>query len=102
MSVQPLILAAGNSERMGFPKPLLPLGSSTFVGTILQRAMRCVPHAPIVVLGRLADRIRPMLGFGVQTCLNPDPDRGQFSSLLLALEEVSADCRGCLVWPVDH
>jgi molybdenum cofactor cytidylyltransferase len=102
MSVQPVILAAGNSERMGFPKPLLPLGRSTFLETVLSRARRCVRLAPIVVLGRFADRIRPTLPPDVHFCLNPDPDRGQFSSLLVALDQIADECRGCLVWPVDQ
>ena len=57
LSVAGLILAAGESRRMGFPKALLPYREETFLDTLCGLfATRCSPV--IVVLGAGAAEIR--------------------------------------------
>jgi CTP:molybdopterin cytidylyltransferase MocA len=57
VSVAGLILAAGESRRMGSPKALLRYRGQTFLDTLISLfAARCSPV--IVVLGADADRIR--------------------------------------------
>jgi molybdenum cofactor cytidylyltransferase len=98
-----VILAAGDSRRMGYPKALLPLGSGTFLSHILA-TLRGLGLSDIrVTLGIHEARIRPMLSREpVRVVINPRPERGQFSSMSLALEDLPPDCRGCLIWPVDQ
>jgi len=88
---------------MGSPKALLPLGSGTFLTVILKKLGQLELGVPIVTLGRHADSIAPVIP---EECgrilINPDPDRGQLSSMKLALGHVSSACTGCLFWPVDH
>lgn len=103
MSYAGLILAAGESSRMGSPKALLEFRGETF----LDRLIRCLSDqcAPvIVVLGYEPEVIRA----GVRApgnavfVLNPDYQRGQFSSMQCGLRAVPADSQGVVFTPVDH
>jgi molybdenum cofactor cytidylyltransferase len=98
-----LILAAGESSRMGSAKALLEFRGETF----LDRLIRCFSaycSSVIVVLGHEPEIIRA----GVRSAgsavfvLNPDYSRGQFSSMQCGLRAVPADADGILFTPVDH
>ena len=102
-NITPVILAAGGSTRMGYPKALLPLGEDTFLTRILRTLSTFDLADTRVVLGDDAERIlRVIPPHSVRVLVNPDPSRGQFSSLRLALESLEGDIAGCLVWPVDQ
>lgn len=59
MSVTAIVLAAGESRRMGTPKMLLPWGSSTVLGSVADTLLQ-VPEVDqlVVVLGHRASEIR--------------------------------------------
>jgi len=100
--VVPVVLAAGDSTRIGHPKALLPLGAETFLTHILGKLRALALPDPIVVLGAHAEVIRKELALrDARAVINPNPEGGQLSSLKLAL-----DCMGgaeaCLIWPVDQ
>ncbi|HLH37641.1 MAG TPA: nucleotidyltransferase family protein [Bryobacteraceae bacterium] len=90
-----IILAAGASRRMGRPKALLEYRGETFVGRLV-RVLQKFCDPVIVVLGHHAAAIRDHVRAGV--VVNPDPDRGQLSSLQTALERIDSDF---LFIPVD-
>ena len=101
--IVPIILAAGDSARMGYPKALLPLGRETFLTHILSTLASLELAEAIVVLGSHEALIRPLLvNHRVRTYTNPDPARGQMSSLHLAAENLPAGYQGGLIWPVDQ
>ncbi|MBZ5498096.1 MAG: nucleotidyltransferase family protein [Acidobacteriia bacterium] len=101
--ITPVVLAAGDSSRMGYPKALLPLGDDTFLTRILKTLDALELPAARVVLGIHEFRIQPLLiSRKVRVLTNPNPERGQVSSLRLALEDLDPDCGGCLIWPVDQ
>src|SRR5207247_11221331 len=98
-----VVLAAGESLRMGFPKALLPLGSGTFLDQILNTLQESGLSEPMVVIGAHARHIQPALARRpVRVVTNPDYEKGQLSSVKRALENMGPDVRGCLLWPVDH
>ena len=102
-SISPIILAAGDSSRMGFPKALLPLRESNFILHICAKLERLRLPSPTIVLGRHATVIKPQLARTQAFIVtNPDPGRGQLSSLRLALEKLQPSADACLVWPVDQ
>lgn len=102
-SILPIILAAGDSVRMGYPKALLPLRDERFITRILRVLRDAGLPRPIIVLGRAAPMIQPHIqDWPADIKVNPDPDRGQLSSIQLALENVVPDCQAGLVWPVDQ
>ena len=52
-----ILLAAGESRRMGYPKPLLKLGSRTFIEILAAAMLQSVARL-IVVVGAHADAVR--------------------------------------------
>lgn len=91
-----VILAAGESSRMGRDKALLswpPDASETASReTFLAAAIRMLtPHVDIVlvVAGKNESALAPVVyAQGASLVVNPDPSRGQFSSLQAGLREV--------------
>lgn len=75
---------------MGRPKALLPYAGSTFLATILERLEEAGIPARVVTSPGL-----PIPG----ALVNPDPDRGQLSSLRIALEP---DAAWVMMVLVDH
>jgi CTP:molybdopterin cytidylyltransferase MocA len=94
-----IILAAGASSRMGAPKALLNYRGETFVGRLI-RVMSAACDPVIVALGHHATAIRAA-SKGAQFAVNPDPSRGQLSSLQCALDLLPEHAEGFLFQPVD-
>ena len=101
MSVAGVILAAGESRRMGFPKALLRYRDETFLDTLIGLfAARCQPV--IVVLGAHAERIREGTRRPARFVINADYQRGQTSSMQCGLRAVPDGAEGVLFTLVDH
>lgn len=99
-----VLLAAGASSRMGRPKALLEVGGRTFVRRILETLRDGGVGDTVVVVragaGAVAREI-DAAGFG-RPIENPDPDRGQLSSLIVGLDAVERPgVPGALVTLVD-
>ena len=85
---------------MGRPKALLEYRGETFVDRLI-RVFSKVCNPVIVVAGIHADAIRERVGSRAEVVINPDPDRGQLSSLQTALMQVPRDGEGFFFTPVD-
>ena len=91
-----VILAAGESSRMGRDKALLPWPpsgtGSAATETFLSAAIRLFfsrVDVVLVVVGRNETALAPIVyANGASLVVNPDPERGQFSSLRVGLREV--------------
>lgn len=101
MSLTPIILAAGESKRMGRPKALLDFDGRTAIELILAACQSSTPSHPLVVLGYAAEEIRKALPAGIRSVVNPNYRRGQTSSLKRGLEALPERCSGFLIYPVD-
>jgi molybdenum cofactor cytidylyltransferase len=98
-----ILLAAGESRRMGFPKPLLKVGSETFLERNL-RLMLEVTRNLIVVTGAHQERVRAGISSTsrIKIVHNPDFLRGQLSSLKCAIRETAPDAEAVIVHLADH
>jgi molybdenum cofactor cytidylyltransferase len=98
-----ILLAAGESRRMGFPKPLLKLGSRTFIEILAAAMLQSVARL-IVVIGAHAGAVRGAIPADSRIAVveNPDYLRGQLSSIKAALPHVSPDAGGVLIHLADH
>ena len=83
-----VILAAGESARMGQPKALLPWRGGTFLSGAI-RVLNAFSDMVIVVAGKNAEQLRPVVDANAAfLVVNPQPERGQFSSLQIGVQEV--------------
>lgn len=96
-----LILAAGESRRMGRPKALLTLGGETFVDRLTGLFSEFC-GVVIVVAGAHADAIGAGARRTVSLVYNPDWAKGQITSMQAGLRAVPAAASRVLFTLVDH
>ena len=88
---------------MGYPKPLLRLGSRTFIEVLAAAMLQSVVRL-IVVVGAHAGAVRAAIPDDPRIAVveNPDYLRGQLSSIKAALPRVGLDAVGVLIHLADH
>lgn len=96
-----VILAAGASTRMGFPKALVRVGEETAVARACRQlaAEGCKDVA--VVVGAHAAEIRPAVPAPGRVVVNTEWRLGRTASLKAGLRAVNPKSE-FLVWPIDH
>lgn len=104
MKIAGIILAAGESKRMGRPKALLELSGGRTLLTeqvALLTGAGCEPVVVVVGSGRdVITRAHPHLD--VSWCINEEWELGQFSSLKAGVAHIlHNDTNGAIVLPVD-
>ncbi|MBI2821799.1 MAG: nucleotidyltransferase family protein [Acidobacteria bacterium] len=102
MTFGAVILAAGDSTRIGFPKALLQWRGKSFLENIVDTLrLALVDEIRVVTSAGGARLIRENLALaGVGLVVNPDTSRGQFSSLKAGLQGLAAEV--ALICLVDH
>jgi molybdenum cofactor cytidylyltransferase len=106
-----VILAAGESARMGRDKALLPWppvaegapAVNTFLGAMID-LLQQESDLVIVIAGKNVAELEPVVdAHGAFIVVNPAPERGQFSSIQVGLREVLNRGRdAAFVVPVDR
>jgi len=82
-----LLLAAGESSRLGKPKQLLPIQGVPILRRAAKAAVDCGCRPIIVVLGAGHDKLKPLLDdLPVQTIVNPNWNRGIGTSIRAGVE----------------
>ena len=98
-----LILAAGESTRMGRDKALLPWHGHTLLEAHIE-ALQSHTDFVMVVAGKNCCALQSVVdAHGAFLTVNPQPEQGQFSSLQVGLQEVLNRGRdAAIVALVDH
>ena len=108
MTVSAILTAAGESSRMGSPKPLLPWPSGrgdeiTLVEYQVSQLGCAGIDEIIVVLGHRAEEVQPFVrGAGVQCVLNPDYRRGKTTSIRAGLSKIDSCAETVMLLAVDQ
>jgi molybdenum cofactor cytidylyltransferase len=99
-----LILAAGESSRMGQDKALLTYRGRTFLETIISILREADVSRVAIVLGHHAEEVQRGVKLEyVEVVINPEYHRGQTSSLQAGLRALeSADLEAVVLCLVDH
>lgn len=102
-SLGAVVVAAGLSRRMGAFKPMLPLGDSTLIRSLLQRLRIAGADYIVLVVGREGDRlIQHVADLGVDWVGNPDfATTDMFRSVCIGLERIQGRCGRILFTPGD-
>ena len=101
--INAVILAAGESKRMGKTKALLRFGQTSFLEQIISVVKSSDVDRVSVVLGADAERIKKLVDLsGIEVVINKDYRKGQLSSLIAVLESVPPDAEAILVFLVDN
>jgi len=98
-----IILAAGESKRMGSPKMLLPFGNTTIIEKVIENVVSSGIENTIVVLGSSGDEILKRIeGMSVRHCYNENYKEGMLSSVKCGFRNLPEKYEAALVLPGDY
>lgn len=98
-----IILAAGESKRMGKPKLLLPFGNKTIIETVVDNAIQSKVDEVLVVLGSNAEKIGEKIrDLPAKTSINPNFTQGMLSSIQWGFENLPEDVDAVLIMLGDQ
>ena len=102
--ISAVILAAGDSSRMGKPKALLKYEGLTFLESIISKLETSDINDIFVVLGKNAAKVEKTIKISehIKILYNSKAEQGQLSSIQLAIKNISEGTRGLLLILVDH
>ncbi len=98
-TVGAVILAAGQSRRMGKPKLTLPWGSTTVIEQVVSTLLNAGITQIVVVIGGAGEAIEALLhGYPVQLVLNAEYARSEMiRSLQIGIEALGPSCQAALI-----
>jgi len=102
--ISAVVLAAGNSSRMGKSKALLKYDGLTFLESIIAKLESTDINDIFVVLGKNAFKIEGTIKISekVKILHNSKTELGQISSIQLAIKNLPEGTQGLLLILVDH
>ncbi|MBE3084815.1 MAG: nucleotidyltransferase family protein [Bacteroidetes bacterium] len=98
-----LILAAGESKRMGFPKMLLTFNGRTMIENVIGNVIRSDVDNTMVVLGADRDTLIELVEKSpVKYCYNDNYKEGMLSSVKCGFRNLPSDFEAVLVFQGDQ
>ena len=102
-AVAAILLAAGQSRRMGAFKPLLPFGKHSVIETCINNLRAASVDEIVIVVGHRAEEVQAHLKEGnLRFAINPDPESEMSASIACGVEQISSDAEALLIALVDH
>jgi molybdenum cofactor cytidylyltransferase len=96
--ISAILLAAGQSKRMGELKQLMPFGQSTIVEQAVDNLLGSAVDEVIVVVGYKAeDVIKAIAAKPIKLVINPDYEQGMSTSIIAGLNLVHSGVRGIML-----
>jgi len=93
-----IILAAGESKRMGKPKLLLPFGEKTIIETIIDNVVKSKVEKTMVVLGSNRGKIEKKIrDYPIKIIVNPHYSRGMLSSVQWGFQALPKNTQAVLI-----
>ena len=101
--ISAIVLAAGESSRMGRPKALLEWRGRPFLEHVCDALRRAGVEDRVVVLGRASREVlAAWTPSGEKVAVNPHPEHGQLSSLREGLREAAESAEGFMICLADQ
>jgi molybdenum cofactor cytidylyltransferase len=96
--ISAILLAAGQSKRMGKLKQLMPFGQSTIVEQAVDNLLGSAVYEVIVVVGyRAEDVIKAIAAKPIRLAINPDYEHGMSTSIIAGLNLVHSRVQGIML-----
>jgi molybdenum cofactor cytidylyltransferase len=93
-----IVLAAGESKRMGEPKLLLPFGEATIIEKVIKAVVQSEVDETLVVLGSDQKKIEEKIkDFPIEITVNPHFSTGMLSSVQWGFQKVPEKTRAVVV-----
>jgi len=101
--ISAIILAAGMSSRMGFPKQLLKLGNKPLIRIVTENVLASAVDEIVVVTGCRSDEVTAAIrDLPVKNVFNPNYEQGQGSSLAAGIKAINLSTTAFLVFMCDQ
>lgn len=98
-----IVLAAGESRRMGSPKMLLPYSDVTVIEQVISNLTAAEVDRVIIVTGACRDEIMKVTrNYDVFHCYNDDYKSGMLSSVKCGFYSLPEGCLAALIMPGDQ
>jgi molybdenum cofactor cytidylyltransferase len=101
--IRAIILAAGESKRMGFPKMLLDFNGKSMLEKVIENVRASDVNNILVVLGAERDKLTELVrSTNVSYCYNDNYKKGMLSSVRCGVVNTPDDCEAVLVFQGDQ
>lgn len=98
-----IILAGGESRRMGRPKMLLPFRGKTMLEKVIDHVTGSKVDHTLVVLGAEKEKVGELIkNYPVTHCYNDNYKEGMLSSVKYGIKRLPDNCRAFLVFQGDQ
>jgi molybdenum cofactor cytidylyltransferase len=96
--ISAILLAAGQSKRMGKSKLLMPFGQSTMIEQTVDNLLGSAANEVVVVLGDRAGAVKRLIAERpVKLAINPDYEQGMSTSIVAGLKLVDRRTRAVMI-----
>jgi molybdenum cofactor cytidylyltransferase len=98
-----VVLAAGESKRMGFPKMLLPFRGKPILSLVLKTVIDSGIDSIIVVLGHKNEKLIPLMEPTIADyCINYRFQEGMLSSVICGIKHLRQQTDAIMIFPGDQ